>query len=414
MDDSKKIPKPITSEPFERGAAIISSADAPGAGDVNGVSRLSVKYLSDNLEDAELLLSYAAETGIEVDDAVRRGILNARAAIESDGFTVPVADNLIMAFTELAQKVKPVTVESLRLWSLQRDQSQTEFDRSPRGRLLRRLSEIGALGWTAILSGLIIVFFSVLAFVSSKLSEKISNDIDTANALVSRLRVELGPGVESSGNNMPAETASNPAISLQNRVWFGPDGIPPGLSDKDVISDLQQFAALMRQIYGYSRQLRRCLPNFSDSRFATSWTNQMELTPGLNLRLSTELTDRIAEYQRVRSFANQVVERVNVYYSAVATFILPVLYALLGTVVYLLRLHEDQIKRRILIVREKYAARLLIAGISGLTVGQFINLGQGVSLSPLALAFLAGYAVDVYFAFLEGLLQMFRRGSENR
>jgi hypothetical protein len=37
-------------------------------------------------------------------------------------------------------------------------------------------------------------------------------------------------------------------------------------------------------------------------------------------------------------------------------------------------------------------------------VGIF-NFGQGVSVSPLAIAFLAGYAVDVFFAFLENLIQ---------
>ena len=73
------------------------------------------------------------------------------------------------------------------------------------------------------------------------------------------------------------------------------------------------------------------------------------------------------------------------------------------------RLHEDQIKSGSNRTGEicRTPDQLLVS--SGLMVGQFINFGQGVSLSPLALAFLAGYAVDVYFAFLEGLLQMFTR-----
>jgi len=44
-------------------------------------------------------------------------------------------------------------------------------------------------------------------------------------------------------------------------------------------------------------------------------------------------------------------------------------------------------------------------------VGLFTNFNvtQGGSLSPLALAFLVGYAVDVFFSFLEGLLRAFGR-----
>jgi hypothetical protein len=89
---------------------------------------------------------------------------------------------------------------------------------------------------------------------------------------------------------------------------------------------------------------------------------------------------------------------------------LPVLYALLGTVAYLLRLYEEQFKNRVLIAGDKHVARLLIAGIGGLVVGQFNNVTQGITISPFAVAFLVGYAVDVFFTFLEGLLQMFKRG----
>ena len=75
----------------------------------------------------------------------------------------------------------------------------------------------------------------------------------------------------------------------------------------------------------------------------------------------------------------------------------------------MLRLSEDQKKNHTLIACNRYGARYLIAGIGGLVVGQF-NVAPGVAVSPLAVAFLVGYAVDVFFAFLEGLLQMFKRG----
>ena len=94
-----------------------------------------------------------------------------------------------------------------------------------------------------------------------------------------------------------------------------------------------------------------------------------------------------------------MVEKVNVYYGAIATCILPVLYALLGTLAFLLRFYEDQSTKRVLIAGAKH--RLLTAGIVGLIVGQFNNLTQTISISPFAISFLAGYAVDVYFDFWE-------------
>jgi hypothetical protein len=78
----------------------------------------------------------------------------------------------------------------------------------------------------------------------------------------------------------------------------------------------------------------------------------------------------------------------------------------------LLRLYEDQIKNRTFTAGDRHIARFLIAGIGGLVVGLF-NVSQGITISPFAAAFLVGYAVDVFFTFLEGLLQMFKRNPGN-
>ena len=43
-----------------------------------------------------------------------------------------------------------------------------------------------------------------------------------------------------------------------------------------------------------------------------------------------------------------------------------------------------------------------MAVAKGEVVGLFSNFSQGASLSPLALAFLVGYATDIFFSFLEG------------
>ena len=65
---------------------------------------------------------------------------------------------------------------------------------------------------------------------------------------------------------------------------------------------------------------------------------------------------------------------------------------------------------RTFIPSRAYAARFFVAAIGGTVVGLFnYTITQGASISPLAIAFLVGYAVDVFFAFLEGLLQAFTK-----
>jgi len=127
--------------------------------------------------------------------------------------------------------------------------------------------------------------------------------------------------------------------------------------------------------------------------------------------LPSAAATRTLVYQDVRYFAQSLVDAVSVYYGAITTCILPVLYALLGTCAYLLRSFEQQISTRTFIPSSANTARFLIAAIAGAVVGLFnnFNISQTASIPPLAIAFLLGYAVDVFFAFLDGLMQTFTR-----
>jgi hypothetical protein len=354
---------------------------------------LTVAYLAENLAEAELLLSYAAVSGIEIDESVRDGVLEARLASDASKVTEDVAANLLIALTSLAKAVAPVTVGSLR----------ASDDLTGARRTMRIYSTMAGV------VGLLIIGISLVTYFSTSVANKIHVEIDMANGLTSKLRSELGPWpADDSAPPVPAPAAGTALV--QARVWYGTAATPPNVSDRDVISDLQLFAATMREIDGYTKQLRYFVLDF-DAPLHTRPPGSLELQPGLDQRLASELTDKVKEYQAVRTAGNDVMEKVTVYYGAIATCILPVLYSLLGAGAYLLRLYEDQIKNRTLTPSDRHIARFLIAGIGGLVVGLFNNFtNQGITFSPFAIAFLVGYAVDVFFTFLEGLLQIFRRG----
>jgi flagellar biosynthesis protein FliQ len=54
-------------------------------------------------------------------------------------------------------------------------------------------------------------------------------------------------------------------------------------------------------------------------------------------------------------------------------------------------------------------ARVVIALIAGLVVGLFNNFTQGITLSPLAIAFIVGYAVEIFFSFLDAFLETLKK-----
>jgi hypothetical protein len=373
------------------------------------------------VNDAMCLLIYAAEVGKKVDETTRTSVLRAKGAT-SLGADDTVKSNLLAALTTLAADIHPVTAESLR--------ASCDSQTKPTIKRLR--------SWTWVLAVLIILF-SAIAFVSSSLSSTIRSDITGANALVVKLRAELG-------------TERAPKGGTKDKR------LPAGLNEGDVITDLQQYASTIRAIDARARQLNwfvfkadwdpftqyRWQSNpsigvededkFTQRQQKLLWVPQhAPLSPEQKLLLNQihqewlskkfQLTvglpnmpedlDRLTDtYLEVRSFAQDILNRVSVFYGAFTTCLLPVLYALLGTCAYLLRSFEEDVRHKTFTPSSRAtSAHFLVAVIGGTVVGLFgnFNITDGASISPLAIAFLVGYAVDVFFSFLEGLLQAFTK-----
>jgi hypothetical protein len=377
-----------------RQAADDSGPSAPGGksqdastGGANATPFDPPAYFDAALQDAERLMTYAAEAGIDVNADLRHDILLARQRSRT-GWDEPTAANLLTALTKLAAQLRPVTAESLGACSNE-----------------ERHVVRGYWKWAMGLA-LVIVPFSVASFVTSALADAIRKDVAIANELAVKLSTQL----RSTGQTeSAASSAGSPGKSTPE--------IPPNVSPFDVVTELQQFAATIRSVDRRARQLQAFVTitqqdPFSDSRkTAKGERSVFELPDDVSEHPKAALTDKIELYQKVRSFGQGLVDDVSVFYGAMATCILPVLYALLGTCAYLLRSFENQMKTRTFTISVANSARFLIAGIGGAVVGLFNNFSvtQGASIPPLALAFLVGYAVDVFFAFLDSLLQSFTR-----
>ena len=341
------------------------------------------------LQDAELMLAFAAESGVELDPKIRTQVLSARVAETNGQWTIAVAEDLLSAITTLAEKLNPVTVDSVKLCP-----NSAQADK-----MLRFYRSI------ALILAFVIMPFSFATFVGGELTKTINQDLDSAN----KLAVTVG-----SVDEVDA---------------------PPGQNTKErteAIRTLQEFAANTRSLYAHAKQLDRLLlVNTIAVPYAREKTDQdyrkddLELPPDLT-NLSGVATKRIAVYQGIRYFAQTVQGTVTVIYGAFGTCVLPVLYALLGSAAYLLREFEQQLRTRTLTQTDAHVAHFVVAGISGAVVGLFsnfssgstggiipFNFGQSSLASPLATAFLVGYAVDVFFSFLEGIIQSFNRSRSN-
>jgi hypothetical protein len=238
---------------------------------------------------------------------VRNDIVAARNR-SSNGWDGQTAANLLTALTNLAAQLRPVTAESLNACS-------NEERHAVRGY------------WKCALGlALVIVPFSVASFVTSALADAIRKDIGTANELAVKLSAQL----RSTG---PRETAT-PRVGTPDKPA---SGIPSDVSVIDVVTELQQFAATIRSVDRRARQLQMFVRTAHEDPFAGSQQSVpglrsvFELPADVSENPKAAATSRIEVYQKVRSFAQGLVDDVSVFYGAIATCILPVLCALLGS-----------------------------------------------------------------------------------
>ena len=95
--------------------------------------------------------------------------------------------------------------------------------------------------------------------------------------------------------------------------------------------------------------------------------------------------------------------------SFIGGFLLPVLYGMLGAIAFVLRrLSDDQEVVRD--PRNRYSLRVPIGALSGLAAGWLLQPTAGTvtsSLSPFALAFVAGYSAELVFAAMDRIVGAF-------
>jgi hypothetical protein len=108
--------------------------------------------------------------------------------------------------------------------------------------------------------------------------------------------------------------------------------------------------------------------------------------------------------------------RAEVKLAAMLKYLLPFLYGLLGACAYIVRTVANEIRDSTYSIRSsaRYQLRFYLGAVAGLSIAWFTSdtkasgsAGMLQSLSPLALAFLAGYSVDLLFALLDRLVTAF-------
>lgn len=351
----------------------------------------------DALDDSELLLKFAAETGVDVPKEVIEPILTAHTAYKAGEINNAAMAAFYDAYGKLAKLFGDVTADSIRNCS------------SPKTRQTLYRNRICAVSLTFAIAA-----FSVVTFIADSMSKGILEDIASANNSAATLRAALTPN-GGTGTIDAAYAKGDPCDMLGTPS----SGSTPTVQNLSDVEQLQEFAATIRNLLGRGVKLNWVVAHWECNPFAAcgilehdthlpapdNLNNQLQLNPAL-VNYTAEVLCKIRTYQIVRTFASNVQMDYAAIVGAFASYALPIVYALLGAYAFRLRLFSETIRKRTYHPSFSDSARMITAVIAGAIAGLF-NPAQGLALSPLATAFLVGYGVELFFKFLDTLINAF-------
>jgi hypothetical protein len=347
--------------------------------------------------EAELLLAYVAQNGLEIDDAIVSAIVNSKYWLEQGEWTPEREIQFWIAFNTIAKLVSPVSVASLKATSSTAVESS--MFRDPRRRFnfywFPKGSTFAKQSVSLYQKSTVWVLLILLLTHSYWLSESM------LIAPILELQQQIGKAQE-----QLALAKQNPAIIQQ--------------ADDPRISELQaELKDYENRFQAHSKMVKACKPLLSlfvACSMSPEESTSPEATPSNKLATPEAVLELEALLQQKKFILANL-----------QLFVLPLFYGLLGAFVYVLRTLTIEIKT-LTYTKESnitYRLRIQLGALAGLAIGWFTGPNSSFSLntlsseafslgglstqtlSPMALAFVAGYSVDLLFALMDKIIYAF-------
>ncbi|MDD5248212.1 MAG: hypothetical protein PHY45_04460 [Rhodocyclaceae bacterium] len=330
-------------------------------------AKTNVAMLAADVEGAMLLLSYACQSDIAVTPDTASTVTRARGLFADGRLEGDDLAGFYLAMQKLAVNVAPVTIAGLRA-AMSREGSP------PESRQAIRWYWIWTVCWLAILVA--VQIYWVVGSTALTSLKQLNEERNKARYELVDLRAKL-----------PRGTA--------------PESTADGMRLTESITNLRNQAdAYSHILVTWNKLLRFGLPNLNDK-------------PTGNSAMAAEPPGSDADAARL----DLVLTRTPFVLFALQAYLLPLLYGLLGSCTYVLRMLSRDIRSFSYTPEShiRYKIRMVLGTLSGLAITWFFEPGSETirSLSPLALAFVAGYSVEILFAAMDRFVAAFSNATTN-
>jgi len=338
------------------------------------------------------LLRFAAEQIKDLNPDFSRTIAEARDAAEKNEWTPQTSQSFWDAFNKLCDLIRPTTMADIAAAHRNFDKPWPIRTWSPSKISLAQRSSNRYLA--ALIVALVIILpIQLFAWASTNLSKKIDE-------LIAADRVKLAQLVEDYGR-----LNSSIASKKQSDVVYY---IPDPDDNKEAFRIARNAIALNSDVDRIAYQLS-VLATASSFLMTRAYIPIYPATSETWWSLLYE--DAAARFNVIQGIARDIQEGASLLTGLFVSFVLPILFGTIGAIAYVARAISDQIARTTFSTNTptRHIMRVALGSLAGAVVGLFSGLTSQLSLSPLAIAFLAGYGVEALFSMFDGLVDKFRQ-----
>jgi hypothetical protein len=336
--------------------------------------------------EASLMMTHSIRHGLQLPAADIDTIVQTNHLL-SEGKTLDAdtESRFLGAYERTARLIRPASIESL---SAIVGEGGTRLSGTPADRAVR---------WYTILA---FATFFVLAVMQVfwTIGSGLVTDLTDAKAQFDAASVQFAP-------YLPGTRA------------LGPGQVPHPLGPEEQTKEetlSQQVQSALEVMRGYDSALIAWNNLASTPLQLFHWGRALSTDSGSGKRpiefaffISPDEQQQIATNTATARFALQ----------AIQMFVLPLMYGLLGASIYILRRLSTEIRLLTYQPINDYRLRIPTGALAGVAIGWMFNpdaVAPLKSLPPLALAFLAGYSVEVLFSALDRLASSFSQDSEKK
>ena len=347
------------------------------------------------LDEAGPLLRFAAEHVKDLDPDLSLAVAEAREAAQNDAWSPQTSQRFWTAFARLCGLVQPVTTDCLAAsWPSAPASSWLPWREPDKISIAERSSSRFLAALLVLLA--IVLPLQLYVWTTTNLAKKIDDQLAATKTKVVQLSEEY-----TKLRNRPPAAVGQPdekgeafkALAYSIHIDLE--------RTHDLLMSLQRIVDLGRDDPAMSDSGTED-PN-RGSRADRRWQS-------LSPRWEDYFDPAVRHFEWTREDNDRKQQKGSLITGVIGSFVLPILFGTIGAVAFIIRATSDQIRDSTFSTTSpiRNVMRVALGALAGVVIGLFSDLSTHLSLSPLALAFLAGYGVEAVFSLFDGLAKKFR------